>query len=1098
MFLKEMRATVACEPWPARILVLVFISSCLGLTFAHLAMPAIALAQTATGVIRGEVQDSTGSVIIDVRVKLVDQGTDQSWEQTTNEEGFFEFRALPFGKYRVEVEHPGFMKEMVGDVSLQVAQTTSLKVTLQVGSVNESIVVQDDRGLLEASDASLSQVIDEKRLLGLPISGRNLMQLVSLSAGVINGGRASATQRQANYGPAFSVGGQRDNTSVVLIDGMEISGQELNNYPLAIPPLDSLAEFRVQTSNYSAEFGGNSGAVINVASKRGSNEFHATLFEFLRNDALDARNPFSTTVDPLKRNQFGFVASGPVFLPKLYNGKNKLFWMFAYEGTRRRQAVTSTTLVPTLKERAGDFSGLPVTIVDPITKIPFPGNVIPANKINPVGAALANLYPVPNNTDPSRNYIGHPRGVSDNDALAARIDYQLGPRDAIWGRFTKNAPYDRGVGQALSPAFPGFDQEQSDKNLQFAIGDVHTFSPTIVNEFNLGFVRFRRERHSLDSFKRNWVEDLGIKGLSPTPFTWAAPSMTPAGYSEIGYSSNNAVFRWVTSAGQIVDNFSFVRGVHTVKAGLTIQFKRMTSVQWGQPDGAYTFSGQFSAPVPVVTTSRFHALADLLLGYPSSYTVQTTPFSPHLSYTQMGYYLQDDWKLTRSLTVNVGMRWEYFGRPVERDNRIGSFDLATGQQVFPGQSGYPRSLVEPDYSNFAPRIGLAWHARDRIALRAGYGIFYTPDVINSYRQLAFQNPFGVVSNLVVRPADPQNPLPVFAVEDPLAQATRLSTNNRIGMQRNLRDGQVQQWNVALQYLLTKDTFFETAYHGSKGSHLMSALNYNETNPFPPAPPQFALVFPYPQLGNVLVYESRATANYHALQARIERRFVKGLTFLVSYTFQKTLTDLDSSSAGVAFGAGAGVQTIKSIRGNYGPAVFDRPHRVIGSALYELPFFRNRTDLLGKVGGGWQIGAIATFQDGPSLTPSSFGVPLVGSHANLLGDPNLPRGERTIDRWFDVSKLANPAPGQLGNAGKGVIRGSGNNKWDLIVSKFLPLAESHRVEFRAEFFNAFNHPQFDDPVVTPGNNPLAGKITSASDFGFTQTERVIQLGLKYSF
>ena len=275
---------------------------------------------------------------------------------------------------------------------------------------------------------------------------------------------------------------------MVLIDGMEISGQELNNYPLAIPPLDSLAEFRVQTSNYSAEFGGNSGAVINVASKRGSNEFHATLFEFLRNDALDARNFFSPTVDPLKRNQFGFVASGPVFLPKLYNGKNRLFWMFAYEGARRRQAVTSTTLVPTLKERAGDFSGLPVTIVDPITKIPFPGNVIPANRINP-GSRTGELISRPNNTDPTRNFIGHPRGVSDNDALAARIDYQFGVRDAIWGRFTKNAPYDRGVGQALSPAFPGFEQEQSDNNLQFAIGDVHTFSPTIVNELNIGFWR---------------------------------------------------------------------------------------------------------------------------------------------------------------------------------------------------------------------------------------------------------------------------------------------------------------------------------------------------------------------------------------------------------------------------------------------------------------------------------------------------------------------------------------------------------------------------------------------------------------------------------
>src|SRR4029078_12590303 len=264
--------------------------------------------------------------------------------------------------------------------------------------------------------------------LGFPINGRNVMQLVSLSAGVINAGRASATQRQANYGPGFSVGGQRDNTSVVLVDGMEISGQELNNYPLAVPPLDSLAEFRVQTANYPAEFGGNSGAVINVASKRGSNELHSTLFEFLRNDALDARNPFSARVDPLKRNQFGVVAGGPVVVPGLYNGTNKLFWIFSYEGTRRRQSVTPTTLVPTLKERAGDFSGLAATIVDPFTKIPFPGNVIPPSRINLMGAALVAPYPAPNNADPSRNYIGHPNGVSDNDALAGRIDYQAGSR----------------------------------------------------------------------------------------------------------------------------------------------------------------------------------------------------------------------------------------------------------------------------------------------------------------------------------------------------------------------------------------------------------------------------------------------------------------------------------------------------------------------------------------------------------------------------------------------------------------------------------------------------------------------------------------------
>ena len=247
-----------------------------------------------------------------------------------------------------------------------------------------------------------------------------------------------------------------------------------------------------------------------------------------------------------------------------------------------------------------------------------------------------------------------------------------------------------------------------------------------------------------------------------------------------------------------------------------------------------------------------------------------------------------------------------------------------------------------------------------------------------------------------------------------------------------------------------------------------------------------------------MYESRAGGNYNALQTRVERRFTNGLTFLVSYTFQKTLTDLDASSVGVAVGAGAGLQTIKDIRANYGPARFNRPHRFIASSLYERPFFTQRHNFLGKVGGGWEIGAIATFQDGPSLTPFSYGVDFTGSHADLLGDPNLSRSDRSIDRWFDVSKLANPAPGQLGNAGKGVIRGSGNNRWDLVISKFFGITERQKFEFRAELFNAFNHPQFDDPEVAPGNDPLAGKITSASDFGFTQTERVIQFGLKYAF
>ncbi|HYM09707.1 MAG TPA: carboxypeptidase regulatory-like domain-containing protein, partial [Bryobacterales bacterium] len=1049
-------------------------------------------------------KDDTGAVIVAAKVKLTDQATNQSREQNTNAEGIFEFRALPRGEYTIEAEQTGFKKQVIANILLQVAQTQNLQVTLQVGGVTESIEVQATAGLLQASEASLSQVIDEKRVLELPINGRNLMQLVPLSAGVITAGRASATERQANYGSAFSVGGQRDNTSVVLVDGMEISGQELNNYPLAIPSLDSVAEFRVQTSNYSAEFGGNSGAIINVASKRGSNELHATLFEFLRNNDLDARNFFSSGTAPLKRNQFGFSASGPVFIPKLYNGKNKTFWMFSYEVTRQRQAVSSTALVPSLAERAGDFSGVNspgLQIVDPLSKTPFPNNVIPQSRINPIGSALAKLYPVPNSPDPARNYVATPGGLTDNNVPALRIDHQLSSRDALWGRFTENSPLNVGVGSALSAAFPGFDQVQDDNNLQFALGDIHTFSPTIVNEANVGYVRFRRERHSQDSGKINWVQQLGIKGYAVDPLAWAAPSVTPTGYNEIGYSLNNAVFKWLSQSDQIVDNLSIIRGAHTFKLGLTIQAKRQTSIQWGNPNGTYGFSGMFSAPVPVTTTTRFHSMADLLTGYPTTFNLQLNPFSVHDLYKNEGYYFQDDWKVTPTLTANIGMRWEYFGRPVDRHDQMASFDLNTGQQIFPGQNGVPRSLADQYYKNFAPRIGLAWRPRgnNRLTVRTAYGIFYTPEIIGSFRTDGFQDPNGRTYNLTVRPPDPKNPLPIFTVDNPLAQANLVIANNRAGIQRNFRDGQVQQWNVTTQYLITKDTVFELAYHGSKSSHLGSSLNYNQTNPYPAQPPAFKLIFPYPQYGSVSILESRAAANYNALQARLERRFVNGFTFLASYTFQKTLTDLDSTSVGIANGAGpTGPQTITDIRSNKGPTVFDRPHRLNVSALYELPFLKKRTDLLGKIAGGWQVGTISTFQDGAYLTPASYGVQFVGSRPNLLGNPNLSHGDRSINRWFDVSKLANPLPGQLGNAGKGTVLGSGNNKWDVVISKFFRFTERQRLEFRAELFNAFNHPQFDDPVIAPANNPTAGKITSASDFGYAQTERVIQFGLKFDF
>jgi hypothetical protein len=1081
------------------------------LAFFVLMLPLASLhAQTATGVISGSVTDSSGAVLPGARVVLTEQETNQAREVLTSTAGLYEFRFLPRGSYTVEAEAQGFKKEQIRGIQLTVAQALQFDIKLQVGQVTEAVTVDATAAQVQASEASLSQVIDEKRVRELPLNGRNFMQLAFLSSGIVTAGRASATQRQANYGPAFSAGGQRDNTTTVLVDGIEISGMELNNYPYAIPSLESVGEFRVLTSGASAEFGGNSGAFVNVVGRRGTNDLHLSLFEFLRNNKLDSRNFFDVTGKsaPNKRNQFGFVGSGPVLIPKLYNGKDRTFFLFSWEWQRQRNGTTSTALVPNADERAGNFSGTSTPIVDPITKVPFPGNRIPTSRIDRVGQGLVSLYPVSNNADPSRNYVNAPLRKLDFTVPSFRIDHRLSEKNNFFGRATINQPDDIGPGQALTQAFK-YDAVQSERHVHYAIGDTHVFSNSIVNELNIGFVRMNRIRNSDDSFKRDWVKELGIQGIPTQPLTFGAPAVTISGHPQAGFSTNNAFFQWITQAWQVSDNLSIVRGRHTFKLGGTIQKKQLNSNQWGAPNGNYAFTGVYTSPTPVGTPTRQAAIADALLGVPATYSVQTTPYEQHLRYINTALYLQDDWRVSSNLTLNLGLRWEYFGKPIDLYDRIASFDLATGQQLLPGQNGTPRSLMNPDKNNFGPRIGFAWRAlgNDSLVVRGAYGVFYNPPIGNDFRSRGFQDPFAFLVTRTYRPASTTSPLPEFTAEAPLLGANRLTNLTRAGVDRNLRDAYVQQWNLSIQKLVTKNLLWEGAYRGSKSTRLQTNLNYNEINPNPPQPPDFRQIFPYPDLAAVSMLESRAAANYHAFTTRLERRYSNGLTFLTNYTFSKTLTDVDASSVGVAIGAGSfGPNTIRNLKDNKGPAVFDRPHQLNLSAVYETPFFKNGGRAMRLLFAGWQVAPIWTAFTGAYLTPANFNVQNSGVRPDALRNPNLPRGERTIDRWFDTDAIQNAVPGRFGNSGKGIIQGSGNNNWDINFSKNFMLTERHKVQFRAELFNAFNHAQFDDPVMQPvvrdaaGRilNPTAGKVTSASDFGFRQTERVIQFGLKYTF
>ena len=1068
-------------------------------------------AQTANGVVTGSITDTSGAVVSGAKVTLTDLQTNQTRQQTTNDAGTYEFRALPRGDYRMEAEIQGFKKENVTGIQLTVAQTLRLDIKLEVGQVSESVQVEATAALVQASDSNLSQVIDEKRVRELPLNGRNFMQLAFLSSGIVTAGRASATQRQANYGPAFSAGGQRDNTTTVLVDGIEISGMELNNYPYAIPSLESVGEFRVLTSGASAEFGGNSGAFVNVVTRRGSNEPHGSLFEFLRNDKMDARNFFDRTgkAAPNKRNQFGFIASGPVFIPKLYNGKDRTFFVFSWEWQRQRNGTTSTTIVPTPEERAGDFSGTVTAVVDPLSKAPLPGNRIPANRVSAVGRGLLNLYPVPNNADPARNFVNAPLRRFDFTVPSGRIDHRLSGKNNLFWRTTVNEPSDVGPGQALTQAFR-YDAVQAERHVQLTLGDTHVVSPNIVNEFYAGFVRMNRTRNSADSFVRDWVKELGIQGVPTQPLTFGAPAVTVAGFSQAGFSTNNAFFLWITQSTQLVDNLAIVRNKHTIKFGGSFQKKQLNSTQWGAPNGNYGFTGVYSTLPPVATPTRQAAIADALFGFPATYAVQSSPFEQRLRYSNASTFVQDDWRVTPNLTLNVGLRWEYFGRPYDRFDRIATFDRSTGQQLLPGQSGTPRSLMDQDKNNFGPRFGFAWRARGTqdLVVRGAFGVYFSPPIGNDFRSRGFQDPFAFQANRTYRPANPANPAPEISAEAPLLGANRLTNLTRAGVDRNFRDAYVQQWNLSIQKLLATNMLVEVAYRGSKSTRLPTNLDYNEITPNPPQPPDFRLIFPYPTLAGVSILESRAAGNYHAFTGRVERRYSNGLTFLLNYTFSKTLTDVDSSTVGVAIGAGSfGANTIRNLKDNKGPAVFDRPHQLNMSTVYDLPFFKKAKSPLPRLLlGGWQVAPIWTAFQGAYLTPGNFNVLFTGARPDALRNPNLSRGSRTIDRWFDTEAIANATPGRFGNSGKGIIQGSGVNNWDVNFAKNFLFTEKYKVQFRVELFNVFNHAQFDDPVMQPvvrdaaGRvlNPNAGKVTSASDFGFRQTERIVQLGLKFTF
>ena len=1042
-------------------------------------------AQNYRGAVRGRVTDPARRPIAGARVGLVQAETDERREAATGAAGEFAFPLLPPGRYRIEVEQGGY-KKYAQDVSLEVNQELRADVGLEVGPLTEEILVTAPRAALRKDSPALGAVIDNRQVTGLPLDGRNFLDLSLLVPGAVPAAQGSAGSVRGDF--AFNINGAREDANTFLLDGVYNVDPKLNSFGVK-PPVDAVREFEVLGSTYDASFGRNAGAQVNVVLKSGTNQFHGTAYEFFRNRSLDARNFFAPADqgDPqYQRNQFGFSLGGPVV-------KDRLFFFGDYEGTRSREGITRATNVPTAAERAGNFSqSLLPKPIDPFSRQPFPGDQIPSFYLNPIGLRIAALYPLPNRAVPFQNYVASPAQRDRNDLFDARADYVVGPATSLAARYSFN---DRNLFEPFTgPTFaliPGYGDTVLRRGQNAMVGVTHAFSPSFINDARFAYNRVAgRVLH--ENFGRSVNQEVGLPELSANPRDYGLSFISVTGYSPIGDEYNNPQ-QSVTNTYQWLDTATYARGRHLVKFGFDIRAAQQNAFRDVQSRGSITFSS-LGPTGPAITGN---ALADLLIGVPLLTSGARLDNYQHLRAESYNFFASDSFRLRPDLTLTLGLRYEYNSPPVDTEDRANIYDPATRSLVRVGTNGVPRAGYNDDRNNLAPRVGLAWTlgGDGGTVLRAGYGVYYDQSALAPGEGLYFNAPY--FDSRIYFTTDPQQPLTLY---DPFPSASAFPFYSAFTFERDLRTAYVQHWNLGLQRQLGASQVLEVNYVGSKGTKLLLARDINQPRPSPQQPnPR-----PVPQFQDIISEESGANSSYHALQARLEQRLWRGLSLLGAYTWSKSL---DNASG---FFASAGdpnfPQDSYDLRAERGRSNFDIAHRFSLSYSYDLPFGRGRALLadrgwLSAVLAGWQTFGVVTLQSGRPFTVallqdldiSNTGRSNLGfgnnDRPNVVGDPRLSR--RTPERWFDTSAFAFQTFGTFGNAGRNILDGPGYENFNFSLLKNTALTEQVNLQFRAEFFNLFNHPNFDLPDNFLGS-PTFGRIRSA------QSPRHIQFGLKLLF
>jgi hypothetical protein len=1058
--------------------------------------------------VQGRVTDSSGALIPGASVTVTNVATGVTLKTQTNTDGQYTVPFLQPGDYGILVEHAGFQPVKHTGVHLEVDQKAGIDFNLNVGSATQTVQVTTQAPLLETQSASLGQGIENETVSTMPLNGRDYTQLVTLSAGA-----AKNSYSRASNG--FTLNGSQTFENAMLINGIDnnnyILGADSANMNALTPSVDAVQEFQVETSNYSAEYGHSAGGIISVEIKSGTNAFHGGVYEFLRNTALDANDFFANRAGlprtPLHRNQFGGTMGGTIL-------KNRSFFFVSYEGERQTSNNAGFTTVPIGQEATGNFGSIaiynPADVVNG-TRQEFSNNTIPANQLDPVGLKLAALYPAadyPSVANPSAvNNYGYSQSLIQNfDRVNSRFDEQLGSHDTGFVSYNRGTAFNAtgtifaspGNGNPVGAGTTTGPSTQPLNAYTIMGSETHIFTSSLFNQFRVGYTH--NDSNQLPYENQPLFQQFGINGIPPAPGLNGLPFIDPTGFSTLGdrtYAPNPKLVQ--VSQGN--DELSLTKGEHTITMGgellLTHNYAGTSDTQRGILD----FTGQFTSQTPGVGSGS--AIADLLLGQTSTATLSTALVA-RLRDRYFGVFINDSWRVTPKLTLNVGLRYDLQTPMWERNNQMSNFDLNPSSSDYgtlvaaANGSIASRSFSNLNTTDFSPRIGITYHATPKTVVRGGFGIFYGDLGFQAIAQTGAANPpyFFSVSNISSTGAAASEMVLQNGFPSGFLNPASVKNPGAYGQASNYPMSAEDEWNLAVERELPYNTVLTVAYIGNSTSHIMGD---NDVNAPQPGAGAINPRRPFPAYGEIVYQGDYDHSTYQALQVGFQKRYTHSLSIISNFTWSHSIDDVHNNEDNVGGQYPQNPLNLKAEKGNSGS---DVPLVYTASVIYSLPFGESRRWLASsrigrQIAGGWELGGIFTADHGYPLTPSVSPDPAnttTPERANRACGGNLSYQQRSIHEWFNTSCYTVPAPYTYGDSAQGVIWAPGVVNFDGLADRIFKFTDRYSLEFRAEVFNFANSAHYGSPSVAVGT----AQVGTISEDNPAFPNREFQFALRLRF